>query len=157
MSLELCGPCLKPSVLLVVSLRHWLLLQGMHTTVKAIESLAKELERVQRLKKTKKTKLGFLCTLKRRIKYKFPNADRYGSGAHIKALCCFGKVLHFFSCSPYAKKSRRDSLGKWPFCYMNHSVPCFDILLSEQEIQTAWTWTSVRTQWSVLCSRSLLP
>lgn len=100
------------------------------------ESLVKKIEKVQRLHQTKRAKLGFLCTLKRRIKYKFPNAARYGSVAHIKALYGFGKVLKNFLAHHMQRKGR-SSLGKWSFCYMNHSVPYFDTLLREQETQTA--------------------
>lgn len=77
--------CLRHSVLLVVLLRYWVPLQWMHTTksppLKAEWSS-------KRWKDKKGPKLGdFLCTLKRRIKYKFPIGACYGSGSHIKALC----------------------------------------------------------------------
>ena len=91
------------TVLLVVSLRHWLLLQWMPSSVKAQKVLKHSLKEFKGSKRQKRTKLGFLCTLKRRIKYKFLNAGCYGNVTHIKALWCYGRGWKF-SCTPYAKE-----------------------------------------------------
>lgn len=90
------SPLKTLTVLLVVSLRHWLLLQWMPRPVKAQKVLKHSLKEFKGSKRQKRTKLGFLCTLKRRIKYKFLNAGCYGNVTRIKALWCCGRGLKIF-------------------------------------------------------------
>lgn len=65
------------------------------------------LKRVQSIQKTKRISWDFLCTLKRRIRYKFPIAAGYDTGSRIKALYSNIKAAEIFSCAPYAKKEQR--------------------------------------------------
>lgn len=89
--------CLRHSVLLVVLLRYWVPLQWMHTTVHSTKSPPKGWKEFKALKRQKGLSWDFLCTLKRRIKYKFPIGACYGSGTHIKALCPDIKAAWNFS------------------------------------------------------------
>lgn len=133
------------TVLLVVSLRHWLLLQWMHSTVKAQKVLKNSLKEFKGSKRQKRTKLGFLCTLKRRIKYKFPNAGCYGNVTHIKAWWSCGKSVESFLAHHMQKRNRNNLGWRW-FWDMNHWMLFFDTLLSEQGIQRVWTRTSFLPQ-----------
>lgn len=128
------------TVLLVAALRLWLLLQWMHSTVKAQKVLRNRLKEFKGSKRQKRTKLGFLCTLKRRIKYKFSNAGCYGNVTHIKAWWGYQGALKVFW-SAICKKRNRNNLGWRWFCYMSHWMLFLDTLLREQGIQRVWTQT----------------
>lgn len=132
-------------VLLVVSLRHWPRLQWMPSPVKAQKVLNHSLKGFKGSKRQKETKLGFLCTLKRRIKYKFLNAGCYGNATRIKALWCHGRGLNTLL-HTICKKRNRNNLGRRWFWDMKHWMLFFDTLLSEQGIQRVWTGTSFLPQ-----------
>lgn len=99
------------TVLLVVSLRLCFYSEC-PSTVKAQKVLKNSLKEFKGFQRQKRTKLGFLCTLKRRIKYKFSNAGCYGNVTHIKALWCYGGVLKVFL-PHHMQKRNRNNLGWW--------------------------------------------
>ena len=78
-------------------------------------------------KRQKRTKLGiFLCTLKRRIKYKFPPIGAcYGSGTHIKALCYdikgpAGKIFR----AHHMRRRNGNNLGKKGADFLTRTTEC---------------------------------
>lgn len=110
---------LRHSVLLVVLLRHWVPLQWMHTTVHSTKSPPKGSKEFKAFKRQKGLSWDFLCTLKRRIKYKFPIGACYGCGSHIKALCWDIKAAWVVPEHHMHRRNENNLEKRW-FCNTNH-------------------------------------
>lgn len=80
------------------------------------------LKRVQSIQKTKSTKLGFFffyCTLKGRMRYKFPYCYPIWLWVPYQSIMLIYKGPWNFLLRTICKEEMANNLNRLPFCYMN--------------------------------------